>query len=126
MEFSNIFNIPVRRNAQQQFGAQPVGEQAGGGGGDNVGAFISPETFVSFAGASSVIGVIWQTIKTFAQIDKPTSLWIGFAISVVISLLIYWINISTPGSISNRRIGFVLALINALFLFSATKTIIAG
>jgi hypothetical protein len=135
MSLSAIFNIPVlttttTTRAASQFGPVPATEAAGvtqtTTATGSIGAFTSPQSFASFTGATAVISVVWQTIKSFATIPPPLNLYIIFFASVIVSLLIYWINISAPNSVGDKRIAFVMALFNSLFLYCATKAIVAA
>jgi len=49
-----------------------------------------------------------------------------FLTSVIVSLVIYWINVSAPNSVGDKRIALVMALFNSLFLYCATKAIVSA
>lgn len=91
-----------------------------------VGAFITEQSLTSFAGATGAISVIWGTLKALvpAVTQAPAiSLWIGFGISIVVGMLIYWINITDPQTKPTPRqkaIGFGIAVLNSLVLFMAS------
>lgn len=138
-QLSSVFNIPVTTLTTKmttkpapRFGPAAAAEGTEGTISEteqttttgSTGAFTSPQTFVSFTGATAVIGVIWQTIKAFVQIPSPLNLAILLAISLIISFLIYWINISAKDYVGDRRVAAVMAVFNALFLFAATKAIV--
>lgn len=87
------------------------------------GAFITAESLTSFAGATGAISVIWSTVSLLAPGASAYSTWIGFAISVLVGLVIYWINISDPAApLSGRQkgIGLIIAILNTLVLFTAS------
>jgi hypothetical protein len=141
MSLSAIFNIPVlttttTTRAAPQFGPTPATEAAGvtqttttqtTTATGSVGAFTSPQSFASFTGATTVISVVWQTIKSFATIPPPPlNLYIILLTSVIVSLVIYWINVSAPNSVGDKRLALVMALFNSLFLYCATKAIVSA
>jgi hypothetical protein len=141
MSLSAIFNIPVltttttTTRAAPRFGPTPATEATGETqttttqtttATGSVGAFTSPQSFASFTGATTVISVVWQTIKSFATIPPPLNLYIIFLTSVIVSLVIYWINVSAPNSVGDKRIALVMALFNSLFLYCATKAIVSA
>jgi hypothetical protein len=137
MSLSSVFNIPVRivtvKPAGRTFGPTPTGEDeaAAGGGGEevrgSVGAFITVQTLVSFSGATGAIGLLWSAIKALDVVPAAWDIYLGMALSFVIGMLIYYINISDPSAAQGRRdriIGLVIAVLNTLVLFNATRSII--
>jgi hypothetical protein len=145
MNIFPAFNIPVRMIVAASakpaaFGPKAVGDEggapppAGGGGGGGakdgtVGAFITVQSLVSFSGATAVIGGIWAAIKSLVAVPAGSSIYIGLVLSLIVGLVIYYINISDPASQHDRRdkiIGFIIAILNTVVLFNATRAIVGG
>jgi hypothetical protein len=136
MSFSSVFNIPVRvvrmRPTGRTFGATPTAEdEAAAGGGEevrgSVGAFVTVQSLVSFSGATGAIGLLWSAIKALDVVPAAWDTYLGMALSFVIGMLIYYINISDANAPQGRRdriISFVIAVLNTLVLFNATRSII--
>lgn len=116
---------------------------ATGGGGENpnvltgtdgapppsepIGQFITPQSLTSFAGATGAISLIWAFVSGIVP-QIAQSPWmsnvVGFLISALIGMMIYWINTSDPAapamSARDRRIAVVIAALNTLVLYSAS------
>jgi hypothetical protein len=88
-----------------------------------VGTFITPQSLVSFPGATAAISLIWGVINRVAAPAPTARNLIGLAICFVVGMVIYWINITdpaVPATPREKQIGFVIALLNICMLFSAS------
>jgi hypothetical protein len=107
-------------------GATPAGSPPGGGGTPPqapVGGFITKESLVSFPGATLVISLIWGFINHFVSTTGTTRDVIGAVICFAVGMFMYWINITDPAAPATpreKKIGFVVALLNTIVLFMAS------
>ncbi|WP_158807410.1 hypothetical protein [Beijerinckia sp. L45] len=135
MRVSSIFNIPLTSTTVQRHipraGAEAIGDDGNTAAPEtapeSVGAFITPQTLVSFTGATGAISLLWSALKTLALIPDGWNCYIGLLLSFVVGRLIYYINITGSNTTMSRRdkiIGFVIAVLNIFVLFNATKSIL--
>lgn len=125
MDIHRMFNRTLDQKDLQLDRLVAPGRDAGAPDGETpvTGAFITAESLTSFAGATGAISVIWSTVTLLVPGASVFSTWIGFAISVVVGMIIYWINITDPQApLSDRqkKIGLVVAVLNTLVLFTAS------
>ena len=140
MDFYSAFNIavpasPPSAGIQPRFGAAPSGKAAepaapgGEGQGQSVGVFVSPQSIASFSGATALIAGLWQGLKSLNILPASAGPWAIFGLSLVVGVLIYFINVTDPkGQYSGRDklIAAVLALFNTVLLFNASKSLVGG
>lgn len=93
------------------------------GEGPVTGAFITAQSLTSFAGATGAISVIWSAFTILLPSARDYSTWIGFLISVLIGMTIYWLNVTDPKApltARQKQVGFIIACLNTLVLFTAS------
>lgn len=129
MKIYQLFNIPVgpatSSGRAEGAGAHAAAEEEGDAGGSpgTVGAFITPQSLVSFTGATGAISIIWATVQSFATLSPPYDKAVGLAIALLVGIFIYWMNISDPNTTLTSRekqMAFVIAVLNSLVLFVAS------
>jgi hypothetical protein len=129
----SIFNISVPRpsgRTDQGVGPRPIGQPQDAkppvedtGEQATVGAFITPQSLVSFTGATGAISIIWGTIGAFLTVDAVVERALGLAISLIVGFFIYWINVSDPQAVMSgrdKKIAIGIAFLNSLVLFVAS------
>jgi hypothetical protein len=131
MKLSDLFNIPVGvvPSRPRSFGPTPTEDGERDPPTKSVGAFITVQSLVSFTGATGAIGLIWSAIKSLNFVPMTWNIYVGMLLSLLIGMLIYYINVSDPNSQHTRRdkvIGLFIALLNTLVLFNATKSIVGN
>jgi len=135
MNIFSAFNIPmtVAGVPPKTFGPKPTAENESDGTGQargaSVGAFITVQTLVSFTGATGAISLLWSAIKALGVVPAAWSVYVGLFLSLLIGTFIYYINISDPNTQHTGRdkaIGSVIAFLNSLVLFNATKSIVGS
>lgn len=126
MDFRRLFNL--RRLSR--------GPGPGGGGAsapaERQGAFVTPQSLTTFAGASGVVGLLWRTLSAIAP-GWGGSVVAAFACALLVGAVLFAISETDPqrGPLAVRDYlvdGFV-ALVNVLVLFSAAvgaTQIVAG
>lgn len=95
-----------------------------------LGAFVTPQTFVSFSVATGVISGTFNALKSLVPAVEFWKAWGNpslFGISLLVGFLIYWINISDKDarySLSDKIIGAVMAFFNTIVLYNASRSIL--
>ena len=120
MSFRQLFNTSVRKPSGK--GAMLDAAETTGGTGDTApattGAFITPQSLVSFPVASSLVGGLWRLAEALIPSwggSKATLV----VISLVIGLFIWAISVTDPNLKQTRRekfISFGIAVVNSLYL----------
>lgn len=86
------------------------------------GSFVTPQSITSFAGASFVVGLLWQSSE-YLHAGASQSQLVGLGISVIVGAFLFFISATDPnGKKMQARDWFIdgiVAFINSLVLFSA-------
>lgn len=86
------------------------------------GAFVTPQSISSFAGASFVVGLLWKS-SGYLEPSWSQSNLAGLLISAAVALFLFLVSVTDPArtkpSPRDWLIEGVVALINGLVLFSA-------
>ncbi|MEQ8584607.1 MAG: hypothetical protein RLO01_05720 [Thalassobaculaceae bacterium] len=89
-------------------------------------AFITPQSLLSFTGASAAAWGSWAVVSLLADKNPQDLLIVGYVIALLISLLIWLINITDPdlpaGKPNKREaiIGLGIAFLNSGQIFMAS------
>jgi hypothetical protein len=122
---ADLFNIPRTTNRVTRTGSAGAAADEGGGGGGGeggapgkVGAFITPQTLVTFPGASTVITVIWNLIGRVNAAWKDDEI-VLFIIALIIGMLIYLLSDDKGDDAKSKVSSFIIALLNSFMLAAA-------
>jgi hypothetical protein len=116
VKLSRIFNHPIRPRA----GAAPLA----GAPATTVSAFLTPESLVTFPGASAAVLILWKVAGGLVP-NWSGSRWVALVLALVIGLLVYLISNSdktldhAPATFAQKLTTGAIALINSLFLYAA-------
>lgn len=122
MNWRRIFNIGVPVKSKRLRGetrAIAAEEETGKG------AFITPQSLVTFPVATLAVGVAWKSIEAL----KPAlagNLWVPFSISCAIGLFMYLVGITEPNANLTTReklIGAFVAVVNIFYIFASASGI---
>lgn len=122
MRWRRLFNIGISIQALGVRGeARPIsaGEEV------TKGAFITPQSLVTFPVATFVVGLLWKVIEAvFPQ--TAGALWVPLVISFLLGTFVYFIGITDPESqmkLREKAIAAVVAVVNSFYLFASTTGI---
>jgi hypothetical protein len=89
-----------------------------------LGQFITPQSLVTFPGATGVIYVLKQAVFLLVPAAVAIEIWIGFVLSVLVGLGIFYMNVTDPAApVKGREFGIsaIIAGLNTVVLFVATS-----
>ncbi|MBZ6076202.1 hypothetical protein [Microvirga puerhi] len=90
--------------------------------------FVTKETIRTFAGATTAVWGIWIGLSLLLHVRASEVLWLGYLVSLAISLFLCWQAIADPRLDENaatrlspydKRVAFGLAIINSFQIFFA-------
>mgnify|MGYP006289171827 CR=1 FL=1 len=77
--------------------------------------FITPQTLVTFPGASMVVLIIWRTLGLAYPPLEEMNL-VPIIAALIVGALIYIVSLSKEMTLKEKLIGAFLALINAMYI----------
>ncbi len=77
--------------------------------------FITPQTLVTFPGASMVVLILWRTLG-LAYTPLETMNLVPIIAALIVGALIYLVSLSPDMTPKDKAIGAFLALINAMYI----------
>jgi len=93
---------------------------------ESQGTFLTPQTLMTFPGATMVIGVVWKVVESLMP-SWEGDLLVPAAISLAIGGFIYFVGVTDPDARMTKRdmaIGAVIACFNTVYLFAVTTGIV--
>lgn len=130
MNIASAFNLPVLTAAPTGGGAAPPSPPGPGAppapaapaGVSQQGAFVTPQTIASFAGATFVVQLLWNVAGMIVPGWERKPL-VALVASMMVGIILYLISETGdargPVSRRERLIGIFIAMINTLVIFSA-------
>ena len=102
----------------------PTGETTPPAPGEgSVGVFITPQSLLTFPGASGAVLVIWKVLgKIFSQ---PNSIYLPLLAASVVGMFMFYISMNPQGTRRDHVQGFGVAVINS-FMLAASALGIGG
>jgi hypothetical protein len=129
MKISELFVAKsVIQPSGRVFDVQPgqVGEPTPTASGTSTGVFITPQSLTSFPVATGVVTAVWALAQHLTSWGQAT--WVPLVLSLVVGGVIFLINTSVPSaapkSTSDWLIAISVAMLNSLFLCSASLGIL--
>jgi hypothetical protein len=89
------------------------------------GAFITPQSIVTFPVATLAVGLVWKSIGALVP-DWAGNLWVPFFLSLAIGVFVYIVAVTEPNSDQTTRektIGAFVALVNVFYIFASATGI---
>lgn len=77
--------------------------------------FITPQTFVTFPGASTVVLIVWRMLGLAVPAWESANL-VPIIAALIVGALIYLISLTPDMTLKEKAIGAFLALINAMYI----------
>ena len=77
--------------------------------------FITPQTLVTFPGASMVVLIIWRTLGLAFPALETMNL-VPIIAALIVGVLIYLVSLTPNMTTKEKAIGAFLALINAMYI----------
>jgi hypothetical protein len=122
---ADLFNIPRATNRVIRSGALTPAEADALGSTavdtaapGQVGAFITPQTLVTFPGASTVVTVVWKLLGTAIPSWHDVKL-VLFVIALIVGMLIYLLSDDKGNDVKSKVSSFIIALLNSFMLAAA-------
>jgi len=94
------------------------------GQGLTVSSFVNPQSLASFPGASFVVALLTQTIRSL-NADLRSALWIPFVVSLVVGSIVFLVSLSDENSTSRPTttpgwiVAIFIAFVNSIVLYLA-------
>ena len=122
MNWRRLFNIGVPVTPKRIRGeARPISAEAATG----KGAFITPQSLVTFPVATLAVGLAWKSIEALMP-EWKGNLWVPFLLSFAVGGFVYFVAITEPNSDQTSRekvIGAFVALLNTFYIFASATGI---
>ncbi len=122
MNWRRLFNIGVPAQLKRLRGEPRAISDEGETG---KGAFITPQSLVTFPVATLVVGLVWKSIEALVP-EYVGNLWVPFLLSLAIGMFVYLVAVTEPNSNQTKRekiIGAFVALINVFYIFASATGI---
>jgi hypothetical protein len=105
---TNVSTPPLASRAGTPEGAMPVEQPASP-------VFLTPQSLVTFPGASLAINVVWNAIAVVNR-NWATAALVPMVVALLIGGLIYWVSLSDQMGRKERVMGLAIAVVNSLWL----------
>lgn len=89
-------------------GAMPVEQPASP-------VFLTPQSLVTFPGASLAINIVWNAVAVVNR-NWATAALVPMVVALLIGGLIYWVSLSDQMARKDRVMGLAIAFVNSLWL----------
>jgi len=117
LRVQGLVNVSVRPRLAKGAPA-PAGEPET----QSVGAFLTPQSLLSFPVASGAVTLVWKSLGALSS-PLGTANWVPLVVALLVGLIIYLISVSDDKmpkpSGGMRIVGIGIAVLNAFFLFAA-------
>jgi hypothetical protein len=77
--------------------------------------FLTPQSLVTFPGASLAINIVWNAIAVVNR-NWATAALVPMVVALLFGGLIYWISLSDQMARRDRVMGLAIAVVNSLWL----------
>ena len=77
--------------------------------------FLTPQSLVTFPGASLAINIVWNAVAVVNR-NWATAALVPMVVALLIGGLIYWASLSDQMARKDRAMGLAIALVNSLWL----------
>jgi len=122
MNWRRLFNIGVPVQPKRLRGEPRIvsAEEETGKG-----AFITPQSLVTFPVATLAVGVAWKSIEALVP-EWAGNLWVPFFLSFAIGAFVYIVGITEPNANYTTRekvISAFVAIVNIFYIFASATGI---